>query len=87
MDRVQLEREVDSNFDVFAHELAGLMPSHAGEYVLMRNGAMISFHPDANAALVAGRAKFLDGIFSIQEVTETPIDLGFFSHAVDPGIA
>lgn len=87
MDRMELEREVDFNFDVFAQQLPALMPSHEGEYVLMRNGAMISFHPTASAAVAAGRAEYADGIFSIQEVTDRPIDLGFFSHAVDTRIA
>lgn len=87
MDRMELEREVDFNFDAFAEELPALMPHHAGEYVLMKNGRMVSFHANADAALAAGRAAFSDGIYSIQEVTDRPIDLGFFSHAVDPRIA
>ena len=87
MNRAELEREGDSNFDVFVEQLHSLMPQHAGEYVLMRNGRMISFHQNANDALAAGRAAFSDGIYSIQEVTDRPIDLGFFSHAVDPRIA
>ena len=87
MDRMELEREVDLNFDAFAAELPDLMPCHAGEYVLMKNGRMISFHSSADAALAAGKTAFSDGIYSIQEVTDRPIDLGFFSHAVDPRIA
>jgi hypothetical protein len=87
MDRMELEREVDLNFDAFVEELPEIMPNHAGEYVLMKNGQMVSFHASADAALSAGRAAFADGIYSIQEVTDRPIDLGFFSHAVDPRIA
>ena len=84
---MELEREVDLNFDTFAEELPELMPHHAGEYVLMKNSRMVSFHASADAALAAGRAAFPDGIYSIQEVTDRPIDLGFFSHAVDSRIA
>jgi hypothetical protein len=84
---LELEREVDLNFDAFVEELPEIMPKHAGEYVLMKNGRMVSFHSSADAALSAGRATYADGIYSIQEVTDRPIDLGFFSHAVDPRIA
>ena len=87
MDRGEQEREVDRNFEIFIDTIGTLLPEHEFEHVLMRKGEMVSFHASAGAALAAGRAAFADGIFSVQEVTNRPIDLGIYSHAVDPRIA
>lgn len=87
MDRGEQEREVDRNFEVFIGALRDLIPAHEHEHVLMRKGEMISFHPSGGAAMAAGRERFPDGIFSVQEVTDRPIGLGIYSHAVDPRLA
>ena len=87
MERMTLEHEVDRNFDALVELLPTILPDHKHEYVLMRGGAMISFHRHAGEALSAGRELYADGRFSVQEVTDVPVELGVFSHAVDPRIA
>jgi hypothetical protein len=48
----------------------------------MRDEQIIEFFDTARDAYVAGQRFFnQDRLFSVQEVTETPVDLGFFSHA------
>jgi hypothetical protein len=46
----------------------------------MRDGEVVGFFDTPREALKAAAEKFSDGIFSIQEVTDEPIDLGFWSH-------
>ena len=81
------DAEVDANFDAFRLELPKLVPQYSGQFALLRHQRIEGFFEDARAALAAGVSRFGDSIFSIQEVTEQPVDLGFFSHAVDLRIA
>ena len=53
------------------------------ELALMHDGKIVEFFDTARDAFVAGQALFKpDHCFSIQEVIQGPIDLGFYSHAV-----
>jgi hypothetical protein len=81
------EAEVDRNFDALITMLANLLPHHRGEFALMRAGEVQGYFPNESSALKSGRHQFEDGIFSVQEITDRPADLGFFSHAINPRIA
>lgn len=72
--------EVDRNYDAFTRVLGSLLPQHRDQLALMREGEVIGFYNSPREALEAAADKFADGIFSIQEVTDEPIDLGFWSH-------
>lgn len=78
-----IDAEVDVNFERFQQLLPELMKTHAGKYALMRGGSVEAFFASPSVAMAAGRSQFPDGLFSVQEVTDRPVDLGFFSHAVD----
>lgn len=80
MDTARQKLEVDRNYDVFARKLASLLPYHRYEFALMRDGEIIDFFVKPGEANRAGVERFPDGIYSIQEVTDEPIDLGFWSH-------
>lgn len=79
MDRQK--EQVDRNYDAFVRQLADILPEHRDEHALMRDGAIVDFFAKPGDAYRAGVARFADGIFSIQEVTDEPIDLGLWSHA------
>ena len=72
--------EVDRNYDAFVRSLASILPQHRGQYALMRHGKIVDYFERPGAANVAGCTQFKDGLFSIQEVTDEPIDLGFWSN-------
>ena len=76
-----LKSEVDGNYDYFQRNLISFLQDHDGEYALIRNKAVVEFYDGAGTAYRAGLAKFPDEIFSIQEVTDQPVDLGFMSLA------
>ena len=79
-----IQKEVDQNFEVFRKELPNLA-SHHGKYALMRHGKIINFYDTLQDAYSTGAAIYDDKIFSVQLVTNQPIDLGFLSHAVHSG--
>lgn len=84
-DRNARQIEVDRNLDSFREKLPGLLRDHAGKYALIRHQEVVGFFDTVADALVAGQKLYSDQLFSIQEVTEAKVDLGFFSHAVHMG--
>lgn len=81
----ELDAEIDRNLFAFQTMVSDLMRKHAGHYALLRKQSLISVHQALGAAILDGHERYDDGLFSIQRVTDKPIDLGFFSHAAYPG--
>lgn len=83
-DEKKLQREIDRNFAEFQKMLPELS-EHADKFALMRHGKIINFYDTLHDAYSTGQAMFEDGEFSVQKVTNQPVDLGFLSHAVHSG--
>jgi hypothetical protein len=81
------QSEIESNLRFFLAELPKLVLTHRGKFALLRHQTLIAFFDTPLDAVSAGNAQFPDRIFSIQQVTESSIDLGFYSHAVHLGTA
>ncbi len=81
MTATEKERVIHRNYEAFEKELPRLLETHQGEYALLRNEQIVQFYDSAVAAQSAGNEKFSDGLFSVQKIQETAVDLGFFSHA------
>jgi hypothetical protein len=60
--------------------LGTILPHHRDQLALMRDGLIVGSFATPREALVAAAQQLPDGIFSIQEVTDEPLDLGFWSH-------
>lgn len=75
-----LSAEVDANYDYFLRHLRDFLKDHAGRYAVLKNRAVVDFFDKPGDAYRYAREAIPDGLFSIQEVTDEPIDLGFFSH-------
>ena len=80
MDRELQRREVDQNYDYFARSLSTFLPEHIGQYAVLKSREIIDFFDTPAQAYRYALDRFGEAEFSIQEVTEEPIDLGFFSH-------
>ena len=80
MDVERQRREVDDNDDAFVQILESILNEHRDQLALMRDRRIVGFYDTPGEALRAASKLFPDGIFSIQEVTDKPIDLGFWSH-------
>ncbi len=76
-------QQVDLNYDAFQRMLADILTTHRDQLALMRDGEIVGYYQTPREALEAATSKFPDQIFSIQEVTDEPIDLGFWSHVAN----
>lgn len=81
------QEEVDRNFAFFQAELPKVLGQHRGKYALIRDSKIIGYYDTAVDAQTSGHQLYQDGLFSIQKVTDEPLDLGFYSHAVHLGAA
>jgi hypothetical protein len=81
MDLNAQRTQVDCNYDAFARALEGILEAHRDQFALMRDGDIVCYFDKPGDAYREGMARYEDAIFSIQEVTDEPIDLGFWSHA------
>lgn len=68
------------NFLYFQSVVGRYMADHAGEYALLYQREVVDVFKRPIEALEAGNQKFADGLFSIQKVTDRPLDLGFMSY-------
>ena len=71
------------NFAAFQLGLPELLKTHPGKFAVMRHGEFVEFFDTLSDAARFGARMFADEIFSVQEVAERRIDLGFFSVAID----
>jgi hypothetical protein len=74
-----------ANYRAFVQLLPTIITAHQGQFALMRDGQVVEYFSTFADAFKAGRQLYSDGKISIQEVTNLPLDLGFFSHAVPRG--
>lgn len=80
-DSEAIEREVERNYAAFMAKIAGLLRDHReGQYAVMRHQDVVEFFDSAGDAVKFGNALYEDRLFSVQEVTGKPLDLGYFSH-------
>lgn len=79
------ESEVQRNYAEFVKLLPELLVTHRGKFALMRDGKISEFFDTAADAYKVGVKNYGAGKFSIQEVIDSPVDLGFFSYAVPHG--
>lgn len=73
--------EVERNFRFYEENLAGLDESLHGKYALLRRERFVEFFNSILDAHTSAQERFADGLYSIQQVAQKPVDLGFYSHA------
>lgn len=79
------EVEIERNYGAFLGLLDNLMIRHEGRYALLRNRKLEGVFDTPGEAVRGGFARFGDHDFSIQLITDDPVDLGFYSHALPAG--
>lgn len=77
--------EIDRNLEFFLRELPSLLPAFRGKFALLRHAAIVGYYDTVQDAVSAANALFPDGIYSIQQVTDSATDLGYYSHAMRLG--
>lgn len=76
------KEQVELNFKVFAKKLPELIKVQMNKYALMRDGEIIEIYNSWEDAYKTGLRFYEDELFSIQKITNSSVDLGFFSHAL-----
>ncbi|HLH76100.1 MAG TPA: hypothetical protein VKV28_04760 [Candidatus Binataceae bacterium] len=74
--------EVRRNYEAFRRLLPNLLVSHRGKFALLHDGQVVEFFDTAGDAYKVGLKNYGQSKFSIQEVTDGSVDLGFYTHAV-----
>ena len=77
-----IEAEIDRNYAAFQDIMATLPLEARGQYALLRDQQLEGLFATPGAAERAGYTRFQDQSYSIQLVSDEPIDLGFYSYAV-----
>lgn len=81
MDVEEKQREVDNNYEAFIKILPRIVEQHSGQYALMKDREIVSYHKTFLKAREKATKHYPDGLFSIQEISAEPVDLGYFSRA------
>jgi hypothetical protein len=78
----EIQDEIDRNYAAFVAILPTLIASHREQYALMKGGKILGFYSTAVDARTAAESFIDDKLYSIQKVTDSAVDLGYFSHAM-----
>ena len=78
------ERQLDRNQAAYEAIRAEMEDRHMGRVALMHNGAVVEVYNDGGDAYKIGCEKYGLGNFSLVNIGEQPISLGFFTMFVEP---
>ena len=76
------QAEVDRNYEAFKALLPGLKATQAHKWALLHDATLTAVFDTVRDAHLAGVKLYPDACFSVQEITDRPVDLGWFSHAL-----
>lgn len=79
------QHEIDQNYQYFQSVVGSYIGTHEGQYAVLHHRSVVGIYRSLAEAVNVGHAQFDGGVFSIQEVTDSPIDMGFYSHAAADG--
>lgn len=80
-----IEVEIERNYAAFLDMRGGLMPAHSGRYALLHDQRLEGIFDTPAAAEREGYRRFAQDNYSIQLITDEPVDLGFYSYALPEG--
>ena len=81
------QKEIDENLKYFLKELPQILPAYNGKYALLRHKQIVGYYDTVADAVSAGNQSYSDKLFSVQQVTQSATDLGYYSYAVPLGVA
>ena len=75
--------QVDINYDAFQRVLGSIIHDNRDQYALMRDREIVGYFAKPGDADREGDRRFPDGCYSIQQVTEEPVELGLYANGID----
>ena len=73
---------LDENYEAFQAMLPTLLAEHRGRFAVIYNRELDAVFDTARDAFVHASRVHQPGTYAIQEITDLPLSLGFYSHAV-----
>jgi Family of unknown function (DUF5678) len=80
-----VREQVDKNYEAFVSMLPNIIAQYRNKYALMKDGQIIGYYSTLEDAYMTANKFYPNELYSVQKVTDVPIDLGFFSHAMHIG--
>jgi hypothetical protein len=74
--------EIEKNLEAFLAVLPTLPANQKGKFAILRHREIVGFYDTVSDAIMAASKLYPDMIFSVQQVTDTAVNLGYYSHAV-----
>ncbi len=77
----EIKKEIENNLKVFQEKLPEILEKHNNGYVLLKAGKVKGVYSTLSDVRQAS-SLIEDGLYSIQEIIQSSINLGYYSHAV-----
>lgn len=78
-----LQREIAQNFDYLQRTLSEHLRAHAGQFALLKAQRVHGYFGTPADADREGWNRFSDKLYSIQQITPEPVELGMYANAND----
>ena len=79
----EIQAEVDRNYEAFRKLLPDIPQSNVGKFAVMHDAEIVEYFDTAADAMTYAKERFKGGmLFSVQQVKDRVVDLGYFSHAM-----
>lgn len=87
MDSAKLQKEIDQNLEFFEKKLPDLLRDQRNRYALLRHQEIVGIYDTIRDAKTTAEKLYPDKLYSIQQVTDASLNLGFYSYADSLGQA
>jgi hypothetical protein len=76
------QKEIDANLAAFLEKLPNIPVVYKGKFAILRDKEIVGYYDTVSDAINAARKLYPDERFSVQLVTDTGVNLGYYSYAV-----
>ncbi len=76
------KKEVRENYDFFKTQISQLKDGYLNKFALLHHKEITNFFTSEDDAIEIGIEKYGEGKFSVQQVNDSNIELGYQSHVI-----
>ena len=76
------QAEIERNLEAFLAFLPTIPAAQKGKFAVLRNREIVGFYDTVSDAVTAAAKIYPDNIYSVQQVTDTAVNLGYYSYAM-----
>ena len=76
------KNEVNNNYDFFKTQISQLKRDHLNKFALLHDKKIRDFFVSEDDAIKIGTEKYGEGNFSVQQVNDNSIELGYQSYVI-----